>query len=112
METKIVAHGLLVKGGRLLLLQRAPGRHLGGQWDPPGGSIESYETPEQGVVREFAKEVGVRVEIVEEVARQEEIDIDRGLLVVTVTYLVRSDGAGLDVNLSDEHTDYKWVDLP
>ena len=111
METRIIAHGLLVEEGRLLLLQRAPGRHLGGQWDPPGGTVESSETPEQGVVREFVEEIGLRVEIVRELIRQEEMDTDKGLLFVTVTYLVSSDGAELDVDLSDEHTDYQWIDL-
>ena len=112
METRIIVHGLLIKGGRLLLLQRAPGRYLGGQWDPPGGAVEYSETPEQGVVREFVDETGLRVEIVREIIRQEESDTDKGHLFVTVTYLVRSDGAELDVNLSDEHTDYQWVGLP
>lgn len=45
-------------GGRLLVAQRPPGKHLAGLWEFPGGKIESGESPQAALVREIAEELG------------------------------------------------------
>ena len=43
--------------GRVLLTQRAKGKHLGGFWEFPGGKIETGETPSAALARECQEEL-------------------------------------------------------
>lgn len=48
-----VVAGLIRTGGRVLLTQRKPGKHLGLSWEFPGGKVEEGESDEQALVREL-----------------------------------------------------------
>ncbi len=50
------------QAGRLLVIRRAAGVAVPGAWCFVGGAIESGETEEQAVVREFREEVGGSVQ--------------------------------------------------
>ena len=53
-----VAAGILVDPrGRVLLMQRLPGKHLAGLWEFPGGKVEPGETPEAALRREISEEL-------------------------------------------------------
>lgn len=57
-----VAAGILVDvQGRVLLMQRLPGKHLAGKWEFPGGKLEAGETVAQALVRELREELGIEV---------------------------------------------------
>ncbi|HVX05712.1 MAG TPA: Nudix family hydrolase [Rhodanobacteraceae bacterium] len=57
-----VAAGILTdEGGRVLLMQRLPGKHLAGLWEFPGGKVEPGETLARALVRELEEELDVRV---------------------------------------------------
>ena len=73
--------------------------------------VGSFETPEQGAVREFFEETGICVEVIREVIRQKEVDTHKGVSFVTIAFLVGSDEFRPNVNLSDEHIDYQWINL-
>jgi 8-oxo-dGTP diphosphatase len=59
----LVTAGVLQRRGRFLLARRAPGRHLAGCWEFPGGKLEPGETPAACLVREFAEEFQVRIHV-------------------------------------------------
>lgn len=57
-----VAAGILTDAqGRVLLMQRLPGKHLAGKWEFPGGKLEPGETVAQALVRELREELGIDV---------------------------------------------------
>lgn len=57
-----VAAGILTDAqGRVLLMQRLPGKHLAGLWEFPGGKVEPGETIAQALVRELEEELGIEV---------------------------------------------------
>ena len=58
MNTVVVAAGVLIEGGRVLLTQRRSGTHLAGAWEFPGGKVDPGEDPREALRRELAEELG------------------------------------------------------
>lgn len=57
-----VAAGILIdQRGRVLLMQRLPGKHLAGLWEFPGGKLEPGETIGHALVRELDEELDIEV---------------------------------------------------
>ena len=46
---------------QFLIAQRQKGKHLEGYWEFPGGKLESYESPWQGLQRELAEEINIQM---------------------------------------------------
>jgi 8-oxo-dGTP diphosphatase len=59
----IVAAGILIEDGKVLLTQRKRGTHLEDRWEFPGGKCEEDEDPKAALVRELAEEVGIDVRV-------------------------------------------------
>ena len=55
----LVAAGVIIAGGRVLLSQRKSGTHLAGAWEFPGGKVEPGEDPREALARELCEELGV-----------------------------------------------------
>ncbi|MEV4492284.1 NUDIX domain-containing protein [Micromonospora coxensis] len=61
---RIGAYGVLRgSGGRVLLVRGGPGCPVPGVWQVPGGGVRHGEHPVVAVVREFAEETGLTVEV-------------------------------------------------
>lgn len=56
--------GLLVKNGKILLLQRNIALRGVDNWDLPGGLMEENETPEATLIREVQEELGMEIKVV------------------------------------------------
>ena len=95
------------RGDEILLLQRAEGTALAGEWFLPGGLVEPGEGPEDAARRELAEEAGV------------EIDGELELVGCYVMYVYGHDMLQLSyrgsvsenssVVISHEHDGAQWV---
>lgn len=85
-EQPVLAMGVVVDHGRLLLICRAaPEADL--VWALPGGTVEPGETAEQAAVRETLEETGLGVEAVRLLG--ERVHPDTGRLIAYVACTVR-----------------------
>ena len=76
-------------------------------WDIPGGRIEPNESLQDALVREVKEETGVALTGDPKLLIAQDIFVhSRDLHVVRLTYIHRQSLGS--INLSDEHSDYKW----
>ncbi|MFC1648192.1 NUDIX domain-containing protein [Nanoarchaeota archaeon] len=61
MTVRAAAKSLIMKDGKFLIIQENLGNEL--VWDFPGGKIEFGETPQETVKREVKEEIGLDVEV-------------------------------------------------
>lgn len=103
------AKAFIIKDSKLLLIKRRPNdAHRPGAWDIIGGRLEPGESPFLGLQREAKEEADIEIEIV---------------MPLDVNYFTRDDGQQItlmiflcriksgEIKLSEEHTEYKWLDL-
>ena len=62
-----VSAGLIFCEGKLLIAQRPAGGHLPDLWEFPGGKVELGETFEECLQRELFEELGIEVNVCEQV---------------------------------------------
>jgi 8-oxo-dGTP diphosphatase len=89
--------------GRMLLLLRPTGT-----WEPPAGRLQPGESFEEGAIRELYEETGMLVSPQRIIATWVG-DAPSGRRLASITYAGKTDG--VEVTLSDEHLDYRWVTL-
>jgi 8-oxo-dGTP diphosphatase len=58
----VVAAAIRDSDGRLLLQQGLPGKTHAGQWEFPGGKVESEENPRLALSREVREELGLALD--------------------------------------------------
>jgi 8-oxo-dGTP diphosphatase len=68
--------GVVISGGRALLVRRGRAPHQG-EWSIPGGMLELGETLREGVRRELLEETGIEVRVGELIEVFERITPDR-----------------------------------
>jgi 8-oxo-dGTP diphosphatase len=87
MRTVIVAAGVLVERGVVLLSRRKEGTHLAGKWEFPGGKVEAGEDPRLALRRELEEELGIvaRVGEVVDVTFHRYDDADKAVLLLFFT---------------------------
>lgn len=63
MRTDIVAAGVVIENGKVLLSRRKSGTHLAGRWEFPGGKAEAGEDPRAALRRELEEELGIHADV-------------------------------------------------
>ena len=58
-----VVCAVLIRNHRVLVCQRAPGKHLAGSWEFPGGKQEEGESLAECLVREIREELAIEIEV-------------------------------------------------
>jgi 8-oxo-dGTP diphosphatase len=84
MRTVIVAAGILIESGKVLLSRRKTGTHLAGLWEFPGGKAEPGEDPRAALRRELEEELGIATRIGEivDVTFHRYDDADKAVLLL------------------------------
>lgn len=84
MRTDIVAAGIVVEHGSVLLTRRKKGSHLAGCWEFPGGKTEPGEDPRAALRRELEEELGIFVRVGEivDVTFHRYDDADKSVLLL------------------------------
>jgi mutator protein MutT len=104
--------GVIIENRRALLIRRGS-EPLKGQWSIPGGTLETGETLEQGVIREMAEETGLIVQVVELIEVFERIMRDAEgrtqYHFVIVDYLCENAGLAQHAHAASDVTDIAWA---
>ncbi|MEO6572926.1 MAG: (deoxy)nucleoside triphosphate pyrophosphohydrolase [Polyangiaceae bacterium] len=84
MRTVLVAAGVIIEGGRVLLSQRKAGAHLAGMWEFPGGKVDEGEDPRDALARELKEELGIDTDVGDpvEITFHHYADADKAVLLL------------------------------
>lgn len=95
----------------LVLLRSKDAPHRPLTWDLPGGSLEANEEPARAALREAQEETGIKL------ASVELLDVSfvvkrKGLKGPVITFIYTNTQAlhAHKIELSFEHTEYRWTD--
>lgn len=113
MKTRIVLTGILKDDDLLLVVKRSEDDDLyPGAWEFPGGHLEAGETLKSGLKRELFEEIGFDRDFEPVITHYyDEIKEKTGELVhnLEIDFIIKVNKDEIDIKLSNEHCDYKWV---
>lgn len=94
---------------KVLLIKRASDDpHYAGIWEIPGGRLSLGEDPFEGLKREVKEETNLTIEVKNPISVNHFIR-DDGQKVTLIVFLCKSNDK--NVKLSEEHTEFLWIDL-
>lgn len=104
----ITVKGIVVINKQVLILKRVkPSTDGLGYWELPGGGLQYKETPDIALKRELQEETGLDVNILHMAYTFTKIRED--YQTIGIGYLCSSNSS--DVVISNEHVDFKFVDI-
>lgn len=108
----VVASGILIVDNKVLLLMRAPNEFPSpNTWGLPSGKIETGETPDQAVVREYKEETSLNTLVKQQIAVEAYFYDKYQSRVHIIEYIHWVELAFGDFNvvLNNEHVDYCFI---
>ncbi|RSI25356.1 NUDIX hydrolase [Streptococcus sanguinis] len=114
MTVKLIAHTLIEKDGKYLLIKRSKIKRglpnvYPSYWDIPGGSVEENELPREAALREAMEEVNQKIRIDKIIHEDSQFDSSKETVFTRLVYA----GEILDERdiLLDpeEHSDFVWI---
>jgi 8-oxo-dGTP diphosphatase len=94
----------------ILILKRQNSEVYNDLWDVPGGKLEEGDTLLEAISREIREETGLKLQRIISVLSSSKFQgqaSDKPIIFRNI-YLVKAEG---DVVISNEHQEYKWVDV-
>ncbi len=114
MKTRIVLTGILKDNDLLLIVKRNENDEMfPSAWEFPGGHLEDGETIKEGLKRELKEEVNLTGEFEPIITHYyDEVKEKNGELFhnLEIDFIINVDSSKLNIELSNEHCDYKWVE--
>jgi len=102
--TNVVA-AVIKKENFYLIAQRNQNKHLGLQWEFPGGKVEGSESFKEALVREIFEELNITINIYKKIT-EENFKDDK--IDVKIHYYLCSIKKG--IIKPAEHEDYLWIE--
>ena len=114
MTVKLIAHTLIEKDGKYLLIKRSKIKRglpnvYPSYWDIPGGSVEENELPREAALREAMEEVNQKLQINKIIHEDSQFDASKDTVFTRLVYageILEERDFILD---PEEHTDFKWI---
>ena len=114
MTVKLIAHTLIEKDGKYLLIKRSKIKRglpnvYPSYWDIPGGSVEENELPREAALREAIEEVIQKLRINKIIHEDSQFDASKDTVFTRLVYageILEERDFILD---PEEHTDFKWI---
>ena len=114
MTVKLIAHTLIEKDGKYLLIKRSKIKRglpnvYPSYWDIPGGSVEENELPREAALREVMEEVNQKIRIDKIIHEDSQFDSRKNAVFTRLVYEARIIEQR-DILLDpEEHTDFIWL---
>ncbi|MCR4322914.1 MAG: NUDIX domain-containing protein [Candidatus Azambacteria bacterium] len=102
VTAKVSVNCIIVKDGKVLLVQQNRPEDVRGKWSVPGGKVNQEETFEDAVKREVKEETGLNV------IGSERLSIKQEKPHQTVKHIFKVEAEGEVVFPEDELMDAKW----
>lgn len=111
MSSFSVSAFILNKKNQVLLVKRSDiDTFLPGYWELPGGGVNENETPQEALKREIKEEVGLTVSINESLGANQYTLEEHGEKIPKTEMCFSCMSDSLEkINLSNEHSEYKWI---
>ena len=114
MTLKLIAHTLIEKDGKYLLIKRSKIKRglpnvYPSYWDIPGGSVEENDLPREAALREAMEEVNQKLRINKIIHEDSQFDASKDTVFTRLVYageILEERDFILD---PEEHTDFKWI---
>ena len=114
MTVKLIAHSLIEKDGKYLLIKRSKIKRglpnvYPSYWDIPGGSVEENELPREAALREAMEEVNQKLRINKIIHEDSQFDASKDTVFTRLVYageILEERDFILD---PEEHTDFIWI---
>ena len=110
----LTVRGVVRKEDKILILRRHPkSRNNAHKWEFPGGKVDPGEFFDVALIREFKEETNldVNIESLFEVVQDEFISRRTNRPINTVQLMMNLEIISGEVQISDEHDDYKWASI-
>ena len=114
MTVRLIAHTLIEKEGKYLLIKRSKIKRglpnvYPSYWDIPVGSVEENELPREAALRETMEEVNQNLRIDKIIHEDSQFDASKDTVFTRLVYAGEI-LAERDIILdSEEHTDFVWI---
>ena len=114
MTVKLIAHSLIEKDGKYLLIKRSKIKRglpnvYPSYWDIPGGSVEENELPREATLREAMEEVNQKIRIDKIIHEDSLFDASKDTVFTRLIYAGRILEERDIILDPEEHTDFVWI---
>lgn len=114
MTVKLIAHTLIEKDGKYLLIKRSKIKRglpnvYPSYWDIPGGSAEENELPREAALREAMEEVNQKLRIDKIIHEDSQFDASKDTVFTRLVYAGRIMEQRDIILDPEEHTDFVWI---
>ena len=114
MTVKLIAHTLIEKEGKYLLIKRSKIKRglpnvYPSYWDIPGGSVEENELPREATLREAMEEVNQKIRIDKIIHEDSLFDASKDTVFTRLIYAGRILEERDIILDPEEHTDFVWI---